>query len=241
MKKITISTLFLLIAFVSLNAQSYDIIFNDSNVTNDTVWVYEYPNQPEVVVDLIFKNNTSNGANIKVIREELLMLDGTSSYFHWAQTYDDTVNLSTEFIYIPAGGYSQLGAFVGYYRIADQVGMSYVKYTFFNIDNESEEASVIVEFNTISADIDEYRYTVESNIYPNPANSSVSVDYQLQKEIDNASICIINMYGSVVKNQEIDSGIGKLQIDISDIKSGIYFVSICINKEAYLTKKLIVK
>jgi len=198
----------------------------------------------EILFDgLSFHNNTNNGANIKVLRSEVLILDGTSNYFTWVEQYDDTINLSLESSYIPAGSYSVDGLFTANYSFGEVVGVSIVEYTFFNVDNLDESVKVTVNFDTTPQGIDDniFNNSMVSDVYPNPTSHSVSIDYNFPHEVTGADVKIMNMLGVVVKQQKIILHNSSLTMDVSEMESGIYFYSVFINEELLSTKKLVVR
>lgn len=240
MKKSILLITILGITIGTLFSQSYTLYYNDY-IVDDTVHVYGDPSSSELSFELSVINNTDLGSNIKVVRNELSLFDTATSYFNWVQTYDIETDSSSEYYYVPAGGSSPQGMFVGYYLPNSTFGSSLVEYTFYNMDNEEEGVSVLVEFNTTTDDIHENYVADISNIYPNPAEDYISLDYSLSGEVINADIKIFNLYGSVVIEQQLEIGIGRLNMDITGLISGLYFYSVIINGKARTTQKLIVR
>jgi hypothetical protein len=74
-------------------------------------------------------------------------------------------------------------------------------------------------------------------IYPNPATEIIHISFS-EKLVSNASLSICDELGKVVRNQKTKGGTET--IDISNLKPGIYFVSI-INGEERVRKKIIKK
>jgi hypothetical protein len=79
-----------------------------------------------------------------------------------------------------------------------------------------------------------------SDPYPNPAAGYVSMNYSLPAGINEATIKIHNLLGSVVKETSIMDESGKLTFNVSDLNEGIYFYSIAVNGETVQTKRLII-
>jgi len=232
------------IAFQS-NAQSYYLSMNGEELAVDATItiVPDTITSSEIMFGLNFHNNTNAGANIKVLRNEISTLDGTSNLFTWVEQYDDTINLSLESSYIPAGSYSVDGLFSANYIHNDVVGVSIVEYTFFNIENLDENVKVTVNFDTTPQSIDDiiFNNSWVSDIYPNPASHSVTVDYAFPNDIDGVNVKIMNILGTVVKQQKINLQNSSLTIDVSNIKSGMYFYNVFINANIISTKKLIIR
>ena len=72
-------------------------------------------------------------------------------------------------------------------------------------------------------------------VYPNPADNYFTLDVG---EADNISITLFNYLGQTVKQELI--GQGAYKVDVSDVKSGIYFIRIA-NGTQTTTKKLIIR
>ncbi len=81
------------------------------------------------------------------------------------------------------------------------------------------------------------------SIYPNPASTQLTVDIALDYS-STTSLKIIDLTGKTVKDfsQELshENDIYKAQLDISDLKTGIYFVRVK-QQDEVLNKKLIVR
>lgn len=60
-------------------------------------------------------------------------------------------------------------------------------------------------------------------LYPNPASSLVIVEVPAI-EIKDAQLSLIDLTGKVVIRQKVDAGNGKVQLDVSDLPKGLYFV-----------------
>lgn len=225
------------------NSQSFHLSWDGVTLGDTVVISPEDTTAAELIFEAIIHNDTDNGANIKVVRNRVVLLDGALDYFCWGACYPPDLDTSGMTMFVPAGGQSGDIDFSAHYEIHDVVGVSIVEYTFFNFDNPVDAIKVVVKYDTSPSAIDEniLANISVSDIYPNPAVNTVSLDYNLPMEIESAGIKIVNLLGSVVKEQQINTGIDKIRMDISDLNDGIYFYSVLINGEAYITKKLIVK
>lgn len=85
---------------------------------------------------------------------------------------------------------------------------------------------------------------VELKIYPNPSIDAVTIDFVLPME-GNVKIEIYSMLGeliSVVVDQKYNSGSNQQKFDLpTDVKSGLYFVSVRNNGNIIARKQLIIK
>ncbi len=225
-----------------LSAQTFSLSTVDGQPLSDRDTVYGNPGANDIQFDAIFNNNSDNGANIKVSRNIIELQDGASTYFRWVATYGPDTDISTESFFVPAGGSSPEGTFISYYMPQGIIGVSEIEYTFFNVNNEDENVKIVVVYDTSTDAIDEYilRNSFVSDIFPNPVNYSATIKYSFPKEAETIDLRLTNVLGSVVYEQSLGSGDGKVSIDVSGLVEGIYFYSLFINNEKYLTKKLII-
>ena len=79
---------------------------------------------------------------------------------------------------------------------------------------------------------------VNNYLYPNPAKNYFFVELAKQPK-PNTTIEIYNLLGSKVRSIAVRSN--KVEINVSDLKSGIYLYTISENGHSIETKKLVVK
>ena len=99
--------------------------------------------------------------------------------------------------------------------------------------------NVCLHYYDIATSIDEINQSNNMSIYPNPASKFINVkfDKAIQKNLD---ITIIDVNGKKVKSLNYQrETISIIQIDISDMSKGIYFVNFQ-NNQSKFTKKLVV-
>ncbi len=234
---------FLLFAVVT-KAQSYFITYNGDTVTADTVYAHPLNVDTNYVYSaLVFHNSSTLGSNIKVLRNEISMLDGTSSSFRWSsEYYNDTVNESLDYVYIPSGGSSTDSAFVARYNLNGGVGASIIEYTFFNQDIPDSSINVFVVFDSSPLDINDliFKDVTISDIYPNPATKNISIDYRIPSSIKNSKLILFDLYGNIVLEKCLEINSSKLETDITGLQSGIYFYTILLDNRMYSARKLII-
>lgn len=97
----------------------------------------------------------------------------------------------------------------------------------------------IVDANSTS--IDEKENTVSLNLFPNPSNGLVTLNYVSNKE-SLVSVSIINMLGALVysENGTNKTGVYSYELDLSNLPRGVYMVNVTANN-ATTTKKLIIQ
>ena len=101
----------------------------------------------------------------------------------------------------------------------------------FNVNFKYESKESIVDYNSVD---------VFSNAYPNPANSTVSFDYNMPFDVNSASVAIYNMMGQEVVRQDLNLGGSRVDFNVSDLNEGVYFYSLIINNQTVKTNKFVV-
>ncbi|MCX6297138.1 MAG: T9SS type A sorting domain-containing protein [Bacteroidetes bacterium] len=79
------------------------------------------------------------------------------------------------------------------------------------------------------------------NVSPNPSMDHTSFSFNLANEA-NVKYFLSTITGTVLKNENLGNFKGKVsyQIDLTDVKPGMYFLSLTVDKESYV-KKIIVQ
>ncbi|MBP6531710.1 MAG: S8 family peptidase, partial [Bacteroidia bacterium] len=90
--------------------------------------------------------------------------------------------------------------------------------------------------------IDELYENVDFSIYPNPATSNSSIQYDLTSigKYSKASISISNSLGAIIKTISLKSITNSLDLSIIDFNAGIYFCTLKIDEKVVRTQKLVV-
>lgn len=108
----------------------------------------------------------------------------------------------------------------------------------FHIYEDGNSADYItLTLDTETVGVNDISQTGDITIYPNPANDYFSI--KLPDNIKNPELKISNILGKTVLKTSINNS--KTNVNIKDLPSGIYFVSVFSNGIIIDTKKLIVK
>lgn len=95
---------------------------------------------------------------------------------------------------------------------------------------------------TINTSINNYANVSNAVVYPNPASEIVTVNFALENA-DNFSIKIVDVTGKVVSqvaSSNYNSGLNNVNINIANLKAGVYFVNMNSNN-TFFTERLIVE
>ena len=114
-------------------------------------------------------------------------------------------------------------------------------YTFFDERNPEQTYTFNVNFKYQPESIVDYNSAdIFSNAYPNPANNTVSFDYNMPYDVNSASVAIYNMMGQEVVRQNLNLGGSRADINVSDLNEGVYFYSLIVNNQTVKTNKFVV-
>ena len=108
--------------------------------------------------------------------------------------------------------------------------------------NNASDSIYKIQVNQNVTNVNNYNNKNNFNIYPNPANTCISIDLDINKNTF-LSVNIYDVNGNIVRyvyNKNIAKGNQKIKYNISDLSDGIYIIQ---EKTDYYTKskKLIVK
>ncbi|OFX33168.1 MAG: hypothetical protein A2X08_14080 [Bacteroidetes bacterium GWA2_32_17] len=79
-----------------------------------------------------------------------------------------------------------------------------------------------------------------SNLYPNPSNGSVTLQYELPKNEKEGELILYNMQGAEVKRYKVDNTFKDILLDNTALPAGTYFYQLQTKKRAVGTKKMVV-
>jgi hypothetical protein len=242
MNKIILLFVSIVFTAVSLNAQDLYLSWEGKRL-GDTVRVWGEPTAEEIDFHAVLHNNSGLGMNVMVRRMQIETIEGTSNQFYWKELFGPDVDTSTTSVFIPHGGSGTEDDFFGRYFPESNYGISRVEYVFYNKDNEDQNLKVLVEYWTSPESIAEEAMQGGSisPLYPNPAATTVNLDFDLPSSVRSAGISIFNMMGAVVRESAVYHGTNKLSMDVSGLESGIYFYTILINGDVYRTEKFIIQ
>jgi len=241
MKKILLFTFISYISVLGLFAQSIELSNVYGKVNNgDSIVLVDTNATASFVVGIDVKNISSSSLDIRVKKTELIIISGSENYFCWVSCYLPGTYVSPDGITVSSGASS--AAFTGDYLSHGNAGASYIMYTFFDYNNPNDSIAFIAKYVAGSGvGINNPTPKVEvSNLYPNPAKNTVSINYNLNGA-QNGQLEIYNILGSVVKIIKINETNGRLSIDVSDLNNGVYFYSFIADDRIITSKRLVIQ
>lgn len=205
----------------------------EGETIDDSLVVVGFTTDNELVAHVIVTNNTANSMGIKVKRTSLETVGGSVNYFCWAgNCYPPSVNQSPGYLTLSAGQSSGDEDFSGHYVPNGNYGDSFIEYEFFNMDNESENVKVVVQFAATIVSIDEHDLDV--NIYPNPATEYVTIKLSCKM----STVMVYDYTGTKVMEENVNSSSHKMNTSL--LSPGIYLFKILTEKGVNV-KQIIIK
>ena len=215
-----------LYSFAQLNIISK----HGGNILNDSTITINGLSSGLITDSLYVINSDSLGTNVDVKLDLLSIVAGSDNYFCWgANCFAPGVTRSRAYegaVSIPAKDTNK--TFYCDYNPSGNVGMSSIRYVFYNDADTADSAWVIIRYN---ATLTAVQNIAGENIslsppYPNPANGSVNFSYSLSKGVTSANLKIYNLLGECVQTLPVSALKNKTTIDVQSMPSGIYVCAI---------------
>jgi hypothetical protein len=83
-------------------------------------------------------------------------------------------------------------------------------------------------------------YSIEQNV-PNPFSDRTSIRFQLALGVESATLSIFNLNGAFVRDYQLNSNSGEIEILASEIGKGMYIYSLNQNGQEIVSKRMIIK
>lgn len=236
MKK-RIFTLALMMSVVMLNAQSIKLFYESQVLNNnDTILEILYDDENEINTFVGYQNTTNSPITFRVSKEALILNQETTDLtFCIGECYIGNLSLPVS---LGANETIQADSDTAFHAIYTGCkDAALVKYTFFNTENESDKVSFFIHYSE-GTGLRESEVQVSLRAYPNPAVSTVSIDYVAPE--NHTTLVIKNLAGREVYRTSVSRS-GKKQVDVSQFNSGMYFYGLECDGKMLCTKKLLIK
>lgn len=211
----------------------------ESISNGDVIHIYADTSTATIYAHIFLKNISSSNLNVKLKYYVISQISGTEHTYCWGSCYPPPApNPSSA--YPVTKGDSAL--FDGEYIPHSLLGVTSIKYTFFDDANPNDSISVTISYHATGVNIQDLIAEINfSNAYPNPANAYTNFTYDIPKGINNATLIIYDILGSVITEQPITNEKGTLKINTTEYTEGIYFYSLITSNNTLFTRKLIVR
>lgn len=247
MRTIILSLILLQSAFS--NAQLKIALFNDPSmdITNTTVEISGLPSDNEITYYLKVINIGGSSVSTKVRRTEVDVMSGTENTTCWVLC-PSYVLAGTQPILVSefAATINPLdtnNTFAGHYKPSNQTGCSLIKYEWVEESNETNVyATIFIRFvhgiANCTADIYSENKIYNVSLYPNPTSDATTLLFNATAG-GQTTIVIYNLLGEIVwsQNTTIVQGENRINLDLSGMSTGNYFVKIN-TSNSVITKKI---
>ncbi len=187
------------------------------------------------------ENISSNPIDVEVVRVVNNYAPGHLSYFCWVQCYPDFVSTSSpDFITITPGTPNS-NSFRGDVEVNGIPGLTEVSYCFYDANNPSD--SVCVSYSYLGPtginDIPSNKNFI-SKPQPNPASEYTTFMYNKTNPASKAVVRIFDMLGSKVKEVNLTESKSVARVNLTSLKSGLYFYTYFIDNKSVSSGKLVI-
>lgn len=251
MKKIITSLLSVLaitsIAQVQLKIE--DVANIGPDIKNTTITKTDVATVFEFQLDLHVINEGANSVELKVRTTEMDVCSNTSSATCWLlcppyTTAGASPMQVSSFSETIAAGDTAL-SFAAHYKPNNLNCCSMFKYEWLDVNNGNAvvaELVVIYDHTSVGTvcgvvSVKEQEFNAEVSISPNPANDNIALSLSGVENFNGMSIHVFDMLGKKVSSI---SQVGPINnLNVSEFKNGMYFISIMKNGSLIKTSKLI--
>jgi len=242
MKRILLFTSLLIIGLMPLLGQNLSLTWKEGVIANGSTIDVSGHVDSMIVVYAKVHNNGSSVIEVKVAKFDVFLVPGSMDTYCFAgQCYGGSTPVSPQSVMLNASAADS--SFSGDYYPLGNVGVSMIRYLFFNVADPNDSVSVTVRYSGALA-LEKPTTTLAgiSNPYPNPASDRVFFDYTSVNDVHAPRVLIMrDMTGRVVRELNVPHGQGTLEVDLSGIDSGIHFYSFMQGQQVLLTRKLVIK
>ncbi|MCK9616887.1 MAG: T9SS type A sorting domain-containing protein [Lentimicrobiaceae bacterium] len=237
MKKFVLlfSTVVLLSAVVF--AQSLSLSDSSGVVANNSTIVILRPPSNEYMSSYIWVTNNSGAAiDVKVKKVEKYVTTGHENTFCWDVCYGTTTYVSENPVTINAA--DTFFYFTGDLNPYSIPGYDTIQYVFFNERNPLDSVCYNVVFVAGYVGIAEKEMPAIVSLYPNPASSVIKLQYNINSS--KAEVKLYNLTGTLVKQSQLSQNANLFTMNVSNLPSGVYYISLIENQKIVVTRKVII-
>ncbi len=138
---------------------------------------------------------------------------------------------------------SELGDFSAhvYPDLDGQYATGDITYVFFDMEDPQDSVAFTISYEvTPDFSVAELEEPLELSVYPNPASTSFTINYDLGNN-NSANFELVNVVGKTVYSTQLDRLASKKEVNVSQFTPGVYFYRLKNQGETLLTRKVIIK
>ncbi len=245
---------------VDENDQVLDSVYVNYSFSNTSVTPLsdkgEYLYNSEVLLDcdptevleynVLLRNNTAETVSYRVGKTEENIEEGQEVYFNFGGVeYGPDDNFSDAAGAIIASG-ETLDGENGFKAIFDAKGIDgntfypNVRFKFFNRIAGNDADFVTLIYNVSGVGFSELESYEISSPYPNPSSEYVNIDHQFKSD-ENAQLKLYNSAGQLIIIHPVIKQSNKSIINVSNLPSGVYMISVEVNDRTIGVEKIVLQ
>ena len=97
---------------------------------------------------------------------------------------------------------------------------------------------VNIETYTLNNSIENINLNQDVNVFPNPANSNLSIEYNHLEKNKEFQVSIINAFGQTIFTETVDNNTKSTKVDVSKWAKGVYLILLKSGDAKIITKKV---
>ncbi len=234
---------FIIIAFLTgfvLQAQNLTLSKSAVAVLNGDTIIADGDATVLIQSHVDVKNNGAANLSIKCRRLVIDSVTGSTNSVCWGgQCWPIGISVTPNPTVVNAGTTSS--EFSGDYWANTHAGITIIRYTFYDMHATNDSICFIAKYRAWGVGIDELapQYTI-SDVYPNPANKSATLNYTVSAVDKSTHIVVSNLLGKEVLSLPVTETEGRIRIETESLSNGLYFYSFILQNKVVFTKKFVV-
>lgn len=195
-------------------------------------------------------NNSTDTMVLTLSRSEIQIIPGSYDFYCYGQTClvpvkagDQPFRTSTtDTVRVDPGAIAAGDSPFTVYLDSATSGTAIYLYEFSDKRNRSNNASFFIRWiirNVTS--LDENVLNGNFSIYPNPAKSNATLNFEEALNYNRQSVEMFNILGEQVFSSPLNKGVRSFELNVEGLSKGIYFVNVVADGKRISSKKMIVK
>lgn len=226
-------------ALLTITLFSLSLFSQGFTLTEATESVSGVSTDAELISTALVNNTSADVIQVRVRKTEVSVVEGSENYFCWNACFEPSV-FASGLLPIEPGQYEN--SFSGHFVPNGTTGVSTIRYCF-SSTSEPGDVCLDVVYSVTTLGISKVNPAKPhiSDVYPNPANQNISMNYHLPSGTKEARVLVYNAIGIKVKELNVPAGSGKLNMDVFDLQSGIYTAALVTDGKLEISKRFVVK
>lgn len=218
--------------FCFANAQNIQIVDPVTNVVGGSEEI--------AYINLHVKNAGSTTQEIYLQRKIVSLVPGHLSYFCFGITcYPPSVNKSPDNLILTAGSTDE--SVKTYIDPRSEIGVSTVNYCYYNLA-KTDSACLLLTYDISAANgIVNNSHLKFVKVFPNPADESLNLAFNTEKNYTESEIQLSDLSGRVVLSEKVSTKEGLINLNVSALPSGIYVCNLVADGVSIARDKVVIR